>query len=339
MSESTIAHYRVLHEVGRGGMGVVCKAEDIRLKRMVALKFLPAHLMEDKARRERLLLEARAASRLDHANICTIHEIEETADGQIVLVMAYYEGETLSQRIGRGRMELGAALEVASGILRGLQHAHQRGVIHRDIKPSNVILTGEGDVKIVDFGLAKQSGNNDCLTETGAMLGTVAYLPPEVLQGQETDHRGDLWSNGVVFYEMLAGAPPFAGANSYVLMHAILNDEITPIRQHRPELPAALHTVMLRALARARDARYQSAAEFLSDLERLEQGRLTAVTVVEDMPAANEKSVLVLPFTVVGNDARGEVFSDGLTDEIITDLSTISQLRVICRTSASRCEI
>jgi non-specific serine/threonine protein kinase len=129
-------------------MGVVCKAEDIRLKRMVALKFLPAHLTEDKARRERLLLEARAASRLDHANICTIHEIEETGDGQIVLVMAYYEGETLSQRIERGRMELGQAVEVASGILRGLQHAHQRGVIHRDIKPSNVILTGEGDVKI-----------------------------------------------------------------------------------------------------------------------------------------------------------------------------------------------
>ena len=337
MTVSTIAHYRVLNEVGRGGMGVVCKAEDIRLKRMVALKFLPAHLTEDKARRERLLLEARAASRLDHANICTIHEIEETGDGQIVLVMAYYEGETLSQRIERGRMELGQAVEVASGILRGLQHAHQRGVIHRDIKPSNVILTGEGDVKIVDFGLAKQSGNNDCLTETGAMLGTVAYLPPEVLQGQETDHRGDLWSSGVVFYEMLAGAPPFSGANSYVLMHAILNDAITPIHEHRPELPAALHTVMLRALARARDARYQSASEFLADLERLAQGRLTAaVTVVEDVPAENEKSVLVLPFAVLGSDARGEVFSDGLTDEIITDLSTISQLRVICRTSASR---
>jgi eukaryotic-like serine/threonine-protein kinase len=319
-------------------MGVVCKAEDVRLKRMVALKFLPAHLTQDGPRRERLLREARAASSLDHPNICTIHEVEEGEDGQIVLVMAYYEGETLSSRIQRGRMDLEAAVEITGRILSGLKHAHERGVIHRDIKPSNVILTASGEVKIVDFGLAKLAGNTECLTETDALLGTVAYLPPELLQGHEADHRGDVWSSGVVFYEMLAGTPPFAGANSYVVLHAIMHDEATPILTHRPELPAYVHTVMLRALAKVREERYQSAGEFLTDLQRLTQNGIswTSSQVAPPAVAPKEKSIVVLPFVVLGGDERDHIFSDGLTDEIITDLSAISHMRVICRTSASR---
>jgi non-specific serine/threonine protein kinase len=339
LTEGTIAHYKVLHEVGRGGMGVVCKAEDVRLKRMVALKFLPAHLTQDMVRRERLLREARAASSLDHPNICTIHEIEEADDGQIVLVMAYYEGETLSSRIRRGRMELESASEITRRILSGLKHAHERGVIHRDIKPSNVILTASGEVKIVDFGLAKLAGNADGLTETDALVGTIGYLPPEVLSGQEADHRGDLWSSGVVLYEMLAGVPPFIGANSYVVLHAIMHDEIKTILHFRPDLPTAVHSVMLRALAKNRDQRYQSAGEFLLDLEQLAQGKLSGSSMHLAAPASSpqaEKSVVVLPFVVLGSDARDEFFSDGLTDEIITDLSAISRLRVICRTSAIR---
>jgi len=337
LTEGTIAHYRIVHEVGRGGMGVVCKAEDVRLKRMVALKFLPAHLTQDGARRERLLREARAASSLDHPNICTIHEVEEGSDGQIVLVMAYYDGETLSTRIGRGRMELEPALQITREILCGLKHAHERGVIHRDIKPSNVILTESGGVKIVDFGLAKLTDNSECLTETDAMLGTVAYLPPEVLQGLDSDHRGDVWSSGVVFYEMLAGVPPFAGANSYVVLHAIMHDEVKPIHIHRPELPSGVHTVLLRALAKRRDERYQSAGEFLADLELLTNGSgaIPAQSFTR-ASAPQEKSIVVLPFAVLGDEARDSFFSDGLTDEIITDLSAISRLRVICRTSASR---
>lgn len=319
-------------------MGVVCKAEDVRLKRMVALKFLPSHLTQDGPRRERLLREARAASSLDHPNICTIHEVEEGDDGQIVLVMAYYEGETLSARIQRGRMDLAAAVEITGRILSGLKHAHERGVIHRDIKPSNVILTASGEVKIVDFGLAKLAGNADCLTETDALLGTVAYLPPELLQGHEADHRGDVWSSGVVFYEMLAGTPPFAGANSYVVLHSIMHDEATPILIHRPELPANVHTVMLRALAKVRDERYQSAGEFLADLQQLTQngGPWTSSHIARPLVIPKEKSIVVLPFAVLGTDERDHIFSDGLTDEIITDLSTVSHLRVICRTSASR---
>jgi eukaryotic-like serine/threonine-protein kinase len=320
-------------------MGVVCKAEDVRLKRMVALKFLPAHLTQDAPRRERLLREARAASSLDHPNICTIHEVEEAEDGQIVLVMAYYEGETLSSRIQRGRMELEAAVEITRRILSGLKHAHERGVIHRDIKPSNVILTASGEVKIVDFGLAKLADNVECLTETDALLGTVAYLPPELLEGHQTDHRGDLWSSGVVFYEMLAGTPPFTGANSYVVLHAIMHDEATPILTHRPELPAYVHSVMLRALAKCRTDRYQSAGEFLADLQQLAPSGVSWTSSHITPPAAvtpKEKSIVVLPFVVLGSDERDHFFSDGLTDEIITDLSAISRLRVICRTSASR---
>jgi serine/threonine protein kinase len=340
LTEGTIAHYKVLHEVGRGGMGVVCKAEDVRLQRMVALKFLPSHLTQDVTRKERLLREARAASSLDHPNICTIHEVEETEDGQIVLVMAYYEGETLSSRIERGRMELQPAVEITRKILSGLKHAHERGVIHRDIKPSNVILTASSEVKIVDFGLAKLSGNAECLTETDALLGTVAYLPPELLQGHETDHRGDVWSAGIVFYEMLAGAPPFMGQNSYVVLHAIMHDQITSILEHRPELPASVQSVIVRALAKNRAERYQSAAEFLIDLDHLAgvsaAGTSAHVPSIAGTPRLNEKSIVVLPFVVLGADSQGEVFSDGLTDEVITDLSAISSLRVICRTSAIR---
>jgi len=341
LAEGIVAHYKVLHEVGRGGMGVVCKAKDVRLKRMVALKFLPSHLTQDVPRRERLLLEARAASSLDHPNICTIHEIEEIEDGQIVLVMAYYDGETLSSRIQRGPMELELAVDITSKILSGLKHAHERGVIHRDIKPSNVILTPGGDVKIVDFGLAKLAGNSDCLTETDALLGTVAYLPPELLQGYETDHRGDVWSSGVVFYEMLAGIPPFTGANSYVVLHAIMHDEAKPIHQHRPELPPAVHAVTLRALAKGRAERYQSASEFLVDLAQLSNHPVSSTSAYIPAPpaaAVHEKSIVVLPFVVLGSEPRDQFFSDGLADEIITDLSSISLLRVICRTSASQCK-
>jgi len=338
LTEGTIAHYRVLQEVGRGGMGVVCKAEDIRLKRIVALKFLPAHLIRDAPRRERLLREARAASSLDHPNICTIHEVEESDDGQIVLVMAYYEGETLSARIQRGKMDLAAAVDITGKILRGLKHAHERGVIHRDIKPSNVILTADGEVKIVDFGLAKLAGNSECLTETDALLGTVAYLPPESLRGLDTDHRADLWSSGVVFYEMLAGTPPFSGANSYVVLHAIMHDEVKPIHAHRPDLPGWVHPVLLRALAKNRADRYQGAGEFLADMEQLSQSGSAQVPTrtTARLLAPQEKSIVVLPFVVLGSDARDTIFSDGLTDEIITDLSAISRLRVICHTSASR---
>jgi serine/threonine protein kinase len=188
-------------------------------------------------------------------------------------------------------------------------------------------------VKIVDFGLAKLAGTTECLTATDALLGTVAYLPPELLQGHETDHRGDVWSSGVVFYEMLAGTPPFTGPNSYVVLHAIMHDEVQSILQHRPELPPGVQAVVARVRAKSRADRYQSAGEFLLGLDHLD-GTATPGGSAHSSSSADisqEKSIVVLPFVVLGADSQGDVFSDGLTDEVITDLSAISRLRVICR--------
>jgi eukaryotic-like serine/threonine-protein kinase len=345
---ATVAHYKVLHELGHGGMGVVCKAEDVRLNRIVALKFLPANLTRDPIRRERLLQEARAASSLDHPNICTIHEIEETSDGQVVLVMAYYDGETLAARIRRGRLDIDASLNVARQLVSGLAHAHERGVVHRDIKPSNVILNSREEVKIVDFGLAKltmadpQSDGVSMtdLTEPGTVVGTLSYVPPEVVQGQRADTRADVWSSGIVLYEMIAGVPPFVGANPYAILHAITHEEARSLLSHRPDTPAKLDAIVQKALVKRCRERYQNAGELLKDLDavflRMQVGVSASTEVTGSFPAVSAASIVVLPFACLGTDSAAEYFSDGLTDEVITDLSHIQSLRVICRTSAMR---
>ncbi|MDZ7292496.1 MAG: serine/threonine protein kinase [candidate division KSB1 bacterium] len=207
MIGKTISHYKILEQLGQGGMGVIFKAEDTKLKRFVALKFLPPAFTLDKEARERFIYEAQAASGLDHPNICTIYEIDETAEEQMFIAMAYYEGETLKEQMARGNLQVAEAIDIAIQIVRGLAKAHQRGIVHRDIKPSNIIVTKEGVVKIVDFGLAKLSGVTR-LTKTGSTMGTTAYMSPEQTWGEEVDHRTDLWSLGVVRYEMLTGKLP-----------------------------------------------------------------------------------------------------------------------------------
>jgi eukaryotic-like serine/threonine-protein kinase len=335
---TTIAQYRVLEQLGRGGMGVVWKGYDERLNRHVALKFLPAELTSDAASRERLVREARAASQLDHPNICTIHEIEETIDGQVVLVMAYYEGETLAARIRRGRLDPESAMHVMRSMLQGLKHAHDRGVIHRDIKPSNTVLCTDGGIKIVDFGLAHAAGSNE-LTITQGLEGTVHYMEPETLAGQHADHRTDLWSCGVVLYEMLSGTVPFKGENMLAVFAAIARNEPTPLRDLRPDLPPYFDAIVSRSLAKVRGARYQSAGEFLFDLEHFAHSTATfhtSTTFSSQGERVQEKSLVVLPFVLVGSAQETDYFSDGLTDELITDLSGIRKLRVICRSSAMR---
>ncbi len=338
MKGTTIAQYKVLELLGRGGMGVVWKGYDERLDRHVALKFLPTELTLNPSSRERLVREARAASQLDHPNICTIHEIEETAEGHIVLVMAYYEGETLAARIRRGRLDPESALHVLRSMLQGLKHAHDRGVIHRDIKPSNTILCPDGGVKIVDFGLARAAGPNE-LTITQGLEGTVQYMEPETVSGQHADHRTDLWSCGVVMYEMLAGVPPFQGKHVLAVLASIARNEPTPLRELRPDIPQHFESIVSRALAKVRGARYQSAGEFLFDLERFAHSTSHSTTTMS-FPSPREhvleKSLVVLPFVTVGGAAESDFISDGLTDEIITDLSGIRKLRVICRSSAMR---
>ena len=198
MVGKTIFHYKILEELGHGGMGIVYKARDTKLDRFVALKFLPPHLGMDEVEKKRLTQEAKSASALDHNNICTIHEINETDDGQMFIAMGFYEGETLKDKIAKGPLNIDEALDIAIQITTGLEKAHEKEIVHRDIKPANIIITNDNLVKILDFGLAKLSGQTK-LTKDGSTLGTVAYMSPEQTQGAEVDHRTDIWSLGVLF--------------------------------------------------------------------------------------------------------------------------------------------
>jgi len=218
MVGKTISHYKILEKLGEGGMGVVYKAEDIKLKRTVALKFLPPELTRNSKARKRFIQEAQAASALDHPNICVIHEIDEAkpapadaGDGQMFICMAYYEGETLEQKIENGPLETEEIINIALQIAQGLAKAHENGIVHRDIKPGNIIITNDGTAKILDFGLAKLAGQVR-ITKTGATIGTVAYMSPEKARGEEVDHQSDIWSYGVVLYEMITGRLPFKWA-------------------------------------------------------------------------------------------------------------------------------
>jgi serine/threonine protein kinase/Tol biopolymer transport system component len=266
--------YRVFERLGSGGMAVVYRAEDIRLERMVALKFLAPELSRDPQAKDRFLREARAASSLDHPNICTVHEIGETDDGQIFLAMPFYGGETLAQRIARGPLPLDAALDIAGQIARGLAKAHRRGIVHRDIKPANVMLTPDGVVKIVDFGLAKLADSSGPRSggksgESGSGGGTIAYASPEQVRGESVDLRTDLWSLGVVLYEMVTGRKPFPGDQDHAVLFAIQRDAPRPPAELRPDVSPELAHVIGRLLAKDRDQRTSSAEAAAADLRAL----------------------------------------------------------------------
>jgi serine/threonine protein kinase len=292
MIDHIISHYRILEKLDSGGMGVVYKAEDIKLKRLVALKFLPLDLTRDEEAKERFVNEAQAASALDHPNICTIHEIDESQDGRLFIAMAYYEGETLKQRIAKGdeRREKGErpgvpvaphsspfamagglpvveVIDIVIQIAEGLTRAHEAGIVHRDIKPANVMITNRGEVKIIDFGLAKLVGSKG-ITKTPSTIGTVAYMSPEQVQGESVDHRTDIWSLGVVLYEMLTAQLPFKGDADQAVIYSIMNEAPEPMTALRPGLPIALTEIVEKTLRKDRDERFQSINE-LEDRLRL----------------------------------------------------------------------
>ena len=268
----TIAHYDVISRLGAGGMGVVYLARDLKLDRMVALKFLPDYLEADETQKARFLREARAASALDDPNIGIIHEIAETNDGRLFIVMAYYEGETLKQKIERGPLPIDEAVNLAVQVARGLTRAHSRRIVHRDIKPGNIVVTPDGVAKIIDFGLAKFRGLST-ITQGGATMGTVAYLSPEQARGEEVDQRTDLWSLGVVLYEMLAARLPFPGECPEATIHLILSGKSRPLKHFRADAPRELEHIVDRALQKDPAARYSSASEMVMDLSALQSSR------------------------------------------------------------------
>jgi eukaryotic-like serine/threonine-protein kinase len=270
----TLAHYRVIDYVGGGGMGVVYKAEDLRLERTVALKFLPPELTRDPDAKIRFLQEARSASVLDHPNICTIHEVGETDDGRLYLAMPHYGGETLRRRIERGPIPIDEAIDIAEQIARGLAKAHRGGIVHRDIKPANIMVTDDGVVKILDFGLAKLVGAA-AITRTGSSLGTPAYMSPEQARGEDVDHRTDLWSFGVVLYEMVAGRRPFRGEHDQAVLYGILNETPKPLTELRSEAPPELERIAEGLLAKGVDDRYPTAEGPLGDLRALRNQTMT----------------------------------------------------------------
>ncbi len=269
MIGQTISHYKILEKLGEGGMGVVYKAEDTRLKRPVALKFLPAELTRDEESKERFVHEAQAASALQHNNICTIHDIDETDEGQMFICMDYYEGETLKKKIARGPMPVQRSIDTAIQVAEGLEKAHKQGIVHRDIKPANLMVTRDGVVKIVDFGLAKLAGKTR-VTKTGTTVGTVAYMSPEQARGEAVDQRTDIWSLGVLLYEMLTGQLPFRSDYEQAVMYSILNEEPKPLSELRPDLPEVLQQLVSGALQKDPDKRPQSVNEILHHLSSLQ---------------------------------------------------------------------
>lgn len=259
-----IAHYKIVERLGAGGMGVVYKAEDTKLNRMVALKFLPPYALDNDEDRLRFTNEAQAAAILDHPNICTIHEISE-AEGHQFIAMAFVDGQSLRDRISAGEMPFGEIVDIAAQIAAGLAAAHAHGIIHRDIKPANIVIGRNGVVKIVDFGLAKSSISKK-VTRTGTTIGTAAYMSPEQAKGGTVDFRTDIWSLGAILYEMIGGEPPFSGEHEAVVIYSILNESPRPITELRPQVPPDLTAILDRALARDPDQRYASALDMHHDL-------------------------------------------------------------------------
>ena len=364
MIGQVVSHYRIVDRLGRGGMGVVYRAEDIRLGRQVALKFLPDEVARDPLALGRFEREARAASALNHPNICTIYDFDE-ADGRSFLAMECLEGQTLESLIGSKPLSVGQLIDTVIEVTGGLEAAHSRGILHRDIKPGNIFLTDRGSVKLLDFGLAKHLGGSASesqgahdastaaeaamLTSPGVALGTVAYMAPEQALGQDVDARADLFSLGVVMYRMATGVLPFTGRTPVAIIDAILHDQPGNASRVNSLVPGALSAMIGKLLEKDRAMRYQSASDLLADLKRLRRDREPErvnrpAQAARRKPPASSRSaggrganrLAVLPFENLGGEPDADYLSDGLTDTIINTLSQLPSLHVLARSTMFR---
>lgn len=363
----TFSHYAIIEKLGEGGMGVVYKAEDTRLRRYVALKFLPHNLLVREEDRHRFVLEAQASASLSHPNIATVFEIDES-EGKAFIVLEYIEGNNLSDKISSGPLTLDDALSIAIQICEGLQAAHEKGIVHRDIKSQNVMVTNRGQVKILDFGLAKLRGAT-AVTRAGTTLGTIAYMSPEQLRGEPVDQRSDLWAVGVILYEMVTGRRPFRGDYDEAVAYQVLNMEPDPLTAIRTGVPMELERIVKKLISRESQERYQSAEDLLVDLRSLRKAGDAPSTAITTAPArvANRKrlllygvpaivvllvglgllvmrqperrpieSIAVLPLENLSHDPEQEYFADGMTEALTTELAQIEALKVISRTSVMK---
>jgi non-specific serine/threonine protein kinase len=349
---TTVSHYRIVRELGAGGMGVVYEAEDTRLRRNVALKFLSAALAQDGPMLERFEREARAASALSHPGICTVHAIEQDA-GRSFIVMELVDGESLATRVAGNPMPIGQVLDLGIQMADALEAAHAKGIVHRDLKPMNMMVTSRGQVKILDFGLAKFEHNEASaqttsptapprgadLTAVGTVFGTVHYMSPEQARGLSTDARTDLFSLGAILYQMATGDRAFEGDTQAVVFDAILNRDPRPLSEANPAMPSALEPILEKALEKDRDLRYQTATELKTDLLRLRrklEGSRSGPSAVSDSKAPApraERSIAVLYFENLSGVKEDEYLRDGITEDILTDLSKIKGLNVFPRTT------
>jgi serine/threonine protein kinase/tetratricopeptide (TPR) repeat protein len=368
-----VGRYTVVERLGRGGMGTVYRAHDTRLNRDVALKFLYPDASSDADAEARLLSEARAVAALQHPNICVIHEIGEASDGQPFIAMALCDGQTLKQRLSTGPIAPGEAVSIATQVLRALKAAHSRDIVHRDIKPGNIMLDSDGSVKLLDFGLARSADVS--ATRPGSTPGTVAYMSPEQVRGESVDHRSDLWSVGVVLYEMLAGRRPFGGGRDRLILQEILHENPDPLRGVVPAVPVDVAAVVDRLLQKDREARYESAHAVLADLTDTASGDRTRVPLEGDQrrsrrwtslvagmattiivlagvmwwsrsggeanasalaaPLKAEPSIAVLPLTNLSADSLDAAIAAGMTEDLIATLGRTPGVRVIASTSTA----